>query len=372
MKTTRYLILLIIGFVLLGGWLLLTRLTREPNPTPTTSEGTNPFVSAEAETLIYPDKAFFPGLVNEKHEVIALTDRGEYFTRINLADRAATRLSLEPIDYAPDNVRYAPNGTAAITVRWRRGADEAARTTLYNFVDHTTTELSNKIADVAWLADGQRIIYLFQENEIFYKVAIASQDGANWNLVTNQDIAITDPEITLSPSGKQALISRRYTGINDDEYFTLHPLYLLDLETKKVTELKVSEFAHAPAWSPDGNTFAFLRIKRVDQLAYLSFYTPKTATELTTDVSSIAGQFGWLDATTVVAARPDPADPFAPVTGSSSSLESLFTRLKINGDGTAVPELTSTPPILNLFLLSPTELVMNRNNFLVRRTLPEA
>ena len=130
----------------------------------------------------------------------------------------------------------------------------------------------------------------------------------------------------FSPDGRQIVFSALQNAVGD--------IYLLDIETREVTNLTGDEFAdYAPTFSPDGSHLIYVaRISGNNKLFELDLATRRKR-QLTFGTSSEAGaQF--LDENTVVFASTatDPLAPIDPEVAANADIYNVWTLDLNNGE----------------------------------------
>ncbi len=373
LKPKLYGVLLIAGLLILLLWNGIFSLSRLLHPpAPAVSSFAN---VSQNETLLGEDKVYFPFLIEDGTAIIGLTEHGSRFTRLNLRDKSQTFVFPEPIAYAFDTVAYAPDGTKAVTHRFDQSIDRnatseiPARTTLYNFATGEQTELNPNILEIDWFSSGDRILYLFQKDENHYQVSTAKPDGTNWTSVID-DIPLLRPQLTLSPDGTKALLTRAYAGEPDSDFIDF-PLYLIDINQKTLTELLPKGLAH-PIWSLDQKRVAYLRIGRENHIGYVSIFDLATNETTDTSLPSIKGKFVWRSPVELLVASPvnPSAEDF--ILGLSLGLRDQLMQLPIGGEPKQITAIATEPPIDTLIITPDSQtLLFRRFNFLLSAQLPE-
>jgi serine/threonine protein kinase/Tol biopolymer transport system component len=120
---------------------------------------------------------------------------------------------------------------------WRSKADGSARFQL--------TYPPMRAALAHWSPDGQQIAFSGAMPGKPWKVYLISRDGGSPQAITPDEIREVDP--TWSPDGS-TLAFGRVDPLQIDQTF----IVLLDLKTRKTSQLPDSKGIFAPRWSPDG------------------------------------------------------------------------------------------------------------------------
>ncbi|MDR3792809.1 MAG: winged helix-turn-helix domain-containing protein [Terracidiphilus sp.] len=142
---------------------------------------------------------------------------------------------------------------AADSSLWRSRADGSER------IELTTSALH--IFTMRWSPDDQRLAVMAKEPGKPWKIYLIDSDGGKPVPILNEDRNEADPAWT--PDGKELFFGRPPDRMDNDQP---KAIYLLDLETKKVTEVEGSTGLFSPRLSPDGR---YLVAMPLDQHALL-------------------------------------------------------------------------------------------------------
>ena len=183
----------------------------------------------------------------------------------------------------------------------------------------------NAVPWMSWSGVDDRLAYFVRKGK--YRSLMLQ------NVVTREtedmvDLPMVDaPESPdFSPDGRQIVFSALQNAVGD--------IYLLDIETREVTNLTGDEFAdYAPTFSPDGSHLIYVaRISGNNKLFELDLATRRKR-QLTFGTSSEAGaQF--LDENTVVFASTatDPLAPVDPEVAANADIYNVWTLDLNNGE----------------------------------------
>lgn len=358
-KTYGYiLIILIMGIIV---WNIISWFSgRDGRPRPVNLGG------GASEQILSETRLFFPGLIDNGKIVLGLVDLGRYFVRIDRTTHQTTRLMNEAIPYAPDEVSYAPDGSAVIFHQ----SGSPGRTTLVNFATKTFQELNPGISQVVWLPDSKAIVYIFQEQPQKPIALVRARPDATEFEILIENLAVSHPRLSLSPDGTKLAITSTYQG-EDLTNLINWPLMIFNLQTKTLTQLPQNG-AIAPIWSPDGRRLAYLRLKPEDQLGYIAILDLTDGTEHVSTVPTLPGKFTWRTNDELVAASPNPSDPEDLASGISLASNDQLWRITSNGQTIKLTGIAESSPLKDLMIADEgTTLVFRRLEILVQAPLPK-
>ncbi len=156
---------------------------------------------------------------------------------------------------------YSPDGkwvvwlNAADSSLWRGRVDGSER------IELTTPPL--RIFTMKWSPDNRRLAVMGEKPGQPWKIYLIDADGGKLTPILNEDRNEADP--VWSPDGKSILFGRlpdRMDGGGSKA------IYMLDLETRKTTEIPGSKGLFSPRLSPDGRYIAAMPL---DQKALMLF-----------------------------------------------------------------------------------------------------
>ncbi len=343
MKTRTYIVLLIIGFVGLGLWLLVgllqSRKSARQQPAPIVA------VAGKDEQILGQDKIFFPGLVENGKAIIGLTDHGTRLTRIDVVANTSKQLNDAQI-LSPTQVSYAPDGSAAIV--YSKEVNKPAVVTLYDFAGGTQKQLDAGISHVVWANDSKKIFYLFSTDA---GTSLVSADPA----VNRFDILLArvpypDMELTISPGSRYLSLTRNVLS-GDLEQPLDYPLYLVDLKDNSLHE-QPPKGLFDPHWAPTGNRLAYLRYDPATQTAHVTIYDIDSQSETPSTALALPGTFTWRSADELLVASPASPGPTDLTQGLPTTNENTFVTVSKTGKVTPLTSILTTPAVDTL-LMSP-------------------
>jgi hypothetical protein len=176
----------------------------------------------------------------------------------------------------------------------------------------------NTVPWMSWAPAGDRLAYFVRTEK--YKTLVIQ------NVVTRKVEArieitsVDNPESPdFDPTGRYIVFSGLRNAVSD--------LFLLDLETREITNLTNDEFAdYAPAFAPDGRSIVYMkRVSGNDKLFRLDLET-REKRQLTFGTHDDAGP-KFLDADTIVFASnaTDPNQPVDPEVAKNGSIYNIWT-----------------------------------------------
>ena len=138
---------------------------------------------------------------------------------------------------------------------WRSRADGSER------IELTTPPL--RIFSMKWSPDDKRLALMAKEPGMPWKLYLIDSEGGKLNPLVNEDRNEADPD--WSSDGKSIVFGRLPNRMDPRQ---TKAIYLLNLETQKVTEIPGSTGLFSARLSPDGRYIAAMRL---DQRALLLF-----------------------------------------------------------------------------------------------------
>ena len=183
----------------------------------------------------------------------------------------------------------------------------------------------NTVPWMSWSASDDRLAYFVRKGK--YK-SLVMQNVVTRDIEEMIDLVTIDqPESPdVSPDGRTVVFSALQNGVGD--------IFLLDLETRDLTNLTGDEFAdYAPTFSPDGSSLVYLaRVSGNNKLFKLDLAT-KEKTQLTFGTfSEAAAQF--IDDHTLVfsSTTTDPLAPVDPNLAANGDIFNIWTLDLNNGE----------------------------------------
>ncbi len=138
---------------------------------------------------------------------------------------------------------------------WRSRIDGSQR------IELTTPPL--RIFTMKWSPDNKRLALMAEEPGMPWKLYLIDAEGGKPIPLLNEDLNEADPD--WSPDGQSILFGRLPSRMDSRQP---KAIYLLNLQTRKVTEIPGSTGLFSPRLSPDGRFIAAIRL---DQRALLLF-----------------------------------------------------------------------------------------------------
>jgi Tol biopolymer transport system component/DNA-binding winged helix-turn-helix (wHTH) protein len=125
---------------------------------------------------------------------------------------------------------------------WRSHIDGSERLRL--------TDTSVESALPRWSPDGKRIAFMMRQPGQRWKINIISAQGGAPQQVLTEELNEVDP--TWAPDGNSMAFGRLESSSGAEQ----PAIFILDLKTRKVTEIAGSQGLFSPRWSPDGRYIA--------------------------------------------------------------------------------------------------------------------
>lgn len=359
MKARTFGIVLVIGLVAGGLWLLIAFFLR---PKPTSPAIVS--VGGPGEQILGNDKLYFPHIVDGGKAVIGLTDMGTRFTRIDLTTNTDRALSTARI-LGATAISYAPDGSAAIV--YAKQTDQPAVVTLYSFTNGTQTTLNPGISHIVWSNDSQKIYYLYSTDS-GTSLAQADPTAAHFTILLTT-VPYPDMELTLSPGGRYLTLTRNVLS-GDLTQPDDHPLYIVDLKDNSLHKQPPTGIFD-PQWAPSGNELAYLHYDPTSRTAHVAIYAVDTQTETPSTAVSLPGDFTWRSADELVVASPTSPTASDLINGFPATNATDVASVFANGKVTPLASIMASPAIDTL-MVSPDgkTLYFRRLDYLRRVSLP--
>ena len=188
----------------------------------------------------------YPFLLPSGSDYNFLITRNSGLYRYSITNKFISELdSLKPLGIY--NIAYSYDGSNAIVqTNYPAGT---YKNYLVDFNNNKNNELSSKMRDVVWTKEGKIIYYYFDEDQKINSLNVANPDGSNWQKIA--DLDLYNISIQLSPDGAKAILNSPPEG-----YGELY-VYLLDLNTKKITQLTNTGYDMNAKWSLDGKKIVY-------------------------------------------------------------------------------------------------------------------
>ena len=193
-------------------------------------------------------RVYFIG-VNQQIELLRALPKSTAFVSLD-QNLSAAALA----EYSPDG-RWVAWLNASDGSLWRSRADGSERIEL--------ASPPMRIFTMKWSPDNKRLALMAEEPGMPWKLYLIDADGGKPTPLLNEDRNEADPD--WSADGRSIVFGRL-----PDRMDSRQPkaIYLLDVETRKVTEIPNSTGFFSPRLSPDGRYIAAMRL---DQKALLLF-----------------------------------------------------------------------------------------------------
>ena len=154
---------------------------------------------------------------------------------------------------------WIPDETALVFQYWEEqvALDEPIWSYIL-FEDGRSTQLGSRIQDISWSIDEPNKLVYFSEFEGIYLVDINQIEMSNQLL---QGIDATNGSLSWHPDGQYiAIAGNRRNNV---------PLWMLDLSTKQLTEMRSGEFGdQLVRWSPNGKSLLWVTNNQVKILGF--------------------------------------------------------------------------------------------------------
>jgi len=213
-------------------------------------------------------RTYFIG-VNEQIELLRALPKSSAFVGLD-QNLSAAALA----EYSPDG-RWVAWLNASDGSLWRSRTDGTARVELVS--------PGMRIFAMKWSPDNKRLALMAEEPGMPWKLYLIDADSGIPIRLLNEDRNEADPD--WSPDGQSIVFGRL-----PDRMDSRQPkaIYLLNLQTRKVTEIPGSTGLFSPRFSPDGRYIAAIRL---DQKALLLF--DRTQQQWTTITTHGVGDPAW-------------------------------------------------------------------------------
>jgi Tol biopolymer transport system component/DNA-binding winged helix-turn-helix (wHTH) protein len=194
------------------------------------------------------DRIYFIG-ANLQYQLLRALPRSTMFTV--LAENLSTATLAE---YSQDG-KWVAWLNASDSSLWRSRIDGTER------IELTTPPL--RIFNMKWSPDNRRLALMAEEPGKPWKIYLVDSEGGKLTPLLDEDRNEADPD--WSPDGQSIVFGRL-----PDRMDSRQPkaIYLINLQTRKVTEIPGSDGLFSPRLSPDGRYIAAMRL---DQKALLLF-----------------------------------------------------------------------------------------------------
>ncbi len=194
------------------------------------------------------DRIYFIGAASQ-FELLRAMPNSSTFTTL---DQNLSAASLA--QYSPDG-QWVAWVNAADSSLWRSRIDGSERIEL--------TTLPERIFTMKWSPDDRRLAVMGLEPGKPWKIYLIDAEGGKLTPVLNEDRNEADP--AWSPDGQSIVFGRLPDRMDNGQP---KAIYLLNLQTRKVTEIPGSTGLFSPRLSPDGRYIAAMPL---DQRALLLF-----------------------------------------------------------------------------------------------------
>jgi hypothetical protein len=183
----------------------------------------------------------------------------------------------------------------------------------------------NTVPWMTWAPTGDRLAYFVRREK---SRTLVLQNVLNREIEARYDMrTVDDPESPdISPDGKKVVFAALQDGTSD--------LFLLDLESREVTNITKDAFADAgPTWSPDGKYIVYMaRISGNEKLFRLDVDTG-TKTQITFGTHDDASaQFLNADTLVFPSTATNPSQPLDPDVAKNGEIFNIWTLNLKNGE----------------------------------------
>ena len=195
------------------------------------------------------DQIFFIGL-NTRSELLGYDAKRQIF-----APYASYLSNARRVSYSRDQqwVAWVKQDDGTL---WRSRVDGSQRMQL--------TAKPLRVFLVHWSPNGRRLLFMGRKPGDLWRLYMVDAGGGNLHALLREDRNEADP--TWSPDGKTVAFGRLPQLMSDEP--GPDAIYLLDLATKKVSELPGSEGLFSPRWSPDGRYIAAITHDQTKLMLY--------------------------------------------------------------------------------------------------------
>lgn len=195
------------------------------------------------------DRIFFIGL-NTRSELLSYDPASRLFVPF-----ASNLSNASRVEFSRDQqwVAWIQQDDGSL---WRSRLDGSERVQL------TTRPM--QVFMMHWSPDGRRIVLMGREPGKVWKIYTVDTEGGHLQPLLNEDRNEADPD--WSPDGQEIVFGRLPELMAEESQ--PKAIYLLNLETKQVTQLPGSEGLFSPRWSPDGRYIAALSLDQTRLMLY--------------------------------------------------------------------------------------------------------
>jgi hypothetical protein len=247
-KTLRYIILVII-IIFIFVMALISRFCAKDNGSANrilSEPAATQTVNAISYGSIIKNKIFFPFLSSD-NLVYYLSDKGIIFYNFNPVSQEIKKIW-------PNEVLGAYN------VVFKKDASKAVIQSTYpnvnvssiDFQNQKSYTLSDKIQSLVWANDKIIYHYLDANNKI-NNISISDPDGSNWQEIVAIDL--NRPKLIVSPDTQEVLLIPTPVAERDDE--RVENIYLLNINTKNISQLTTDGYIPDASWSPNGSKILY-------------------------------------------------------------------------------------------------------------------
>jgi hypothetical protein len=223
------------------------------------------------------------------------------------------------------SVAYSKDGDKAIV----SGIYPSPYLRLYDFLLNQSKYLNIKMENVQFSKNNKIYYSYFDSEKNIWSLNISEIDGSNWQTIVELNDS-GNPVFSISPKEDKAIVYYAWPSVTKKS-----KSYMVDVNSKKISDMSEQYEIKSVSWSPDGKNIAFL-----DGDNKLNIFIIEQAKYVKTDIYSAYLKFGWEDNDNIFVSTPNN------LKSVNYSTDENFYSYNINSQKTTKINLSSSGVIL--------------------------
>lgn len=294
-KTLRYIILVVI-IIFIFVMALVSKFCAKSNKNSSgivlQPSGTES-VSATNFNSIIKNKIFFPFLSSD-NLIYYLSDKGIIFYNFNPVSQEIKKIWPNEV-LGVYNVSYKKDASKAVIQSTYPNVNVSS----IDFQNQKSYILSDKIQSTVWAND--KIIYHYLDtNSKINNISMSDPDGKNWQEIVAIDL--NRPKLIISPDAQEVLLIPTPVAERDDE--RVENIYLLNINTKNISQLTTDGYIPDASWSPNGGKILYYQWDKNVVKLTLGIMDKTTKEKKDLGIQTNLNEAIWLDDQRIIVAVP--------------------------------------------------------------------